>query len=220
MAARPKDASGKRAGGSAKRSRSPRRSWDRRPDPARRAELLERFLDYALEHGLAKASVRAAGRELGTSGRMLIHYFGSREKLIVEALGVLRRRNRDRVFRSVASRPATFDEAYWRQWRFLTSAETLRSFRLSYEALGLALQSPEAYREFLDSLTLDFRTSFEASLPARGLSPARRRAIATAYLAALRGLVIDLLVTGDRHRIRAAAALVAENLKRELAPYS
>jgi AcrR family transcriptional regulator len=178
--------------------------------------LVERFLDYALEHGLAKASMREAGRQLGTSGRMLVHHFGSRENLIVEALGVLRLRNRDRVFRSVAARPASFDEAYWRQWRFLTSRETLRSFRLSYEALGLALQRPDAYREFLDSLTVDFRTSFEAALDPRKFSPARRRAIATAYLAALRGLVIDLLVTGDRPRIRAAAALIAANLKREL----
>lgn len=220
MPRKPKEPTAIPAAGAAKRARTHKRTWDRRHDPERRGQLVNAFLDYALEHGLANASIREVGREIGTSGRMLIHYFGSREKLIAEALGVLRLRNRDRVFQSFGKRPETFDQAYWRIWRYLTDRETLRGFRLSYEALGLALQRPEAYREFLDSLTVDWRLSLEAVLAAQGFPPERSRAVATVYLSVLRGLVVDLLVTGERQRIREAAALIAENLKRELSQSS
>src|SRR5690242_11180236 len=55
-------------------------------DTARRAELLEQTMRYVVEHGVAELSLRPLAAALGTSSRMLMHYFGSKEDLIGQVL--------------------------------------------------------------------------------------------------------------------------------------
>ena len=49
-----------------------------------RERLLAGAIDYVAEHGLADVSLRTLAEALGTSHRMLIHHFGSKEQLWVE----------------------------------------------------------------------------------------------------------------------------------------
>ncbi|MFZ9395925.1 MAG: TetR family transcriptional regulator, partial [Erythrobacter sp.] len=46
--------------------------------------LLPRLAAHVLAHGLAGASLRPLARAAGTSARMLIYHFGSKERLIAE----------------------------------------------------------------------------------------------------------------------------------------
>src|ERR1700761_7116274 len=55
-----------------------------RQDPKRR--LLEAVIGVALADGIADKSLRAIAEAAGTSHRMLIHHFGSREGLLVEVI--------------------------------------------------------------------------------------------------------------------------------------
>src|SRR2546422_10730222 len=64
----------------------------RHPDPARRCELLSGVAGYLLEHGLADLSLRPLAAAIGTSPRMLLYHFGSKEQLVVEALAEARER--------------------------------------------------------------------------------------------------------------------------------
>lgn len=48
----------------------------------RRAELLDGATAWVLEHGLATLSLRPVAKALGTSDRMLIYWFGSRDGLL------------------------------------------------------------------------------------------------------------------------------------------
>lgn len=53
---------------------------------ARRAELVSRLADSLLAEGLAAASLRSLARAAGTSDRMLLYYFPTKEALMTAAL--------------------------------------------------------------------------------------------------------------------------------------
>ena len=58
----------------------------RKPD---RHELLSVLADHVLTHGLSTASLRPMAKTAGTSDRMLIYHFGSKDALIGELLAHL-----------------------------------------------------------------------------------------------------------------------------------
>ena len=49
---------------------------------ARRDELLDGAVAWAVEHGLADRSLRPVAWSLGTSDRMLLYYFGTKDELV------------------------------------------------------------------------------------------------------------------------------------------
>ena len=57
-----------------------------RPSTDTRERLLAAAVDYAAEHGLADLSLRTLAAALGTSHRMLIFHFGSKEGLLLEVV--------------------------------------------------------------------------------------------------------------------------------------
>jgi AcrR family transcriptional regulator len=52
----------------------------------RREELLNILADHLLEHGLGAASLRTLAAAAGTSDRMLLYYFATKEELMAAAL--------------------------------------------------------------------------------------------------------------------------------------
>ncbi|MBV8728107.1 MAG: helix-turn-helix transcriptional regulator, partial [Candidatus Eremiobacteraeota bacterium] len=62
----------------------------RTPDPQRPAELLDRILEYAAQHGLAALSLRPLAKAIGTSPRVLLYYFGSKEALVAKVFSHVR----------------------------------------------------------------------------------------------------------------------------------
>lgn len=186
-------------------------------DPKRRAELLSAFVDYVLENGLADISLRPAAAALGTSPQILLYYFGSKEALISEAVAAARGRAFEMLAREAVrgTRTGSPVETLWRVWRWFAAKRRAPFSRLFFEVYGLALQHPERYREFLDT-SRQFFTMIEQSFVGAGYSPARSRTLATLYLNSLRGILLDYLATGDRARVEATVALVAEHLVRDL----
>src|SRR3954469_6581807 len=63
----------------------------RRPQPQIKLRLLDACTDYALEHGLPDRLGPLAAAA-GTSNRMLIYHFGTRDRLLREGLEQARRR--------------------------------------------------------------------------------------------------------------------------------
>jgi AcrR family transcriptional regulator len=190
-----------------------------RPDE-RRAELLERVVEHVLQHGIAQFSLRSAGDVVGASARMLVHHFGSKERLLSEALAMVRTRRIGRLAPARAMPIGSFDEVFRESWRLLASADFLRYFLLNQELLTLAIRDPRRYRSFLRATTEEWRAGLAAGLAGRGFSADDASAVSTMYMAALRGLLLDLAVTGDRARVDAALELVAERLKRDLERYA
>jgi len=183
----------------------------RAPDPQIKEQLLEAVSDYLLEHGLAGLSLRPLAAEVGTSPRMLIYHFGSKEQLLAEALRELRVWQQDAVMTWSVSDDADVTSMLRDGWTWLTAAETRPFLRLFFEVYALALQDPDAFPGFLRRAVGDWRSLLEPRLRRAGLSAGRARSEATLLIAAHRGLLLDLLATGDDRRItRAHSALMAD----------
>ena len=58
----------------------------------RKALLLESLIGYLVRRGIADLSLRPMAAAVGTSARLLIFHFGSKEQLLLEVLGELQSR--------------------------------------------------------------------------------------------------------------------------------
>jgi AcrR family transcriptional regulator len=163
-------------------------------DPTRRAAVLLKAADYVLERGLAGLSLRPLAKALGTSPRMLLYDFESKERLIHEVLAEIR------------SREASLLEAEVRTledvWAWIAAPEREPFLRLFFEVYVAGLGKGEAeplVRDWLDFL----RTSWH---------PPVDEATATLMVAVVRGLLLDRLATGDKRRTDTALRLFSAQL--------
>ncbi|HEX3550532.1 MAG TPA: TetR/AcrR family transcriptional regulator [Candidatus Elarobacter sp.] len=172
----------------------------------RRADLLERITDYVAENGLADLSLRPLADAVGSSPRVLLYYFTSKEDLIGEVLARLRARQR-MVFATLPRDAATYAVTVRAAWKLMSDPAHERVFRLFFEVYGLALQAPDRYAEFLRGAVEDWIAYLAAANVAQGYAMRDARAIATVVLAGYRGFLLDLLATGERARIDRAVEL-------------
>ncbi len=109
----------------------------------KREDLAERATDYALEHGLIGLSLRPLAAELGTSDRMLIYHFGSKDALVAAVLDA----SCDRSVASIRDLPASpsLRQAVLDLWEAFEAPELLRCQRLYVEAAALGLLGREPY---------------------------------------------------------------------------
>lgn len=165
-------------------------------DEARRAELLDRAVDYVTSHGLAELSLRPLAKAIRSSPRVLLYYFGSKEELVVEI--VRRGRVRQHAMMAALKRtdlsPREVARALWVEW---SKPEWEPLTRLSFEIYVLALTDRSRFPGFLD----DSINQWLAVL--RGCTKTQ----ATLLLAGFRGFLLDLLATHDRARINRAVDL-------------
>jgi AcrR family transcriptional regulator len=185
----------------------------RRPDPRRKAELLDALVEYLLKHGLAELSLRPLAAALETSPRTLLYHFRSREEMIAAAINEFRKRHLALVNEEMRRHPPeSAEQGLKTYWNAYTAKKREPFLRLQFEVWGLALQNPKRFKEFLDGVSI-YYTSFEEGLVLQGLSREQSRTIATQHMGTIRGLMLDLLTTGDRKRIDKAIDRVARDLR-------
>jgi AcrR family transcriptional regulator len=173
------------------------------PVPERRTKLLDEIVDYILSNGLAGLSLRPLAAGVNTSPRMLLYFFGSKEQLISEALAQIRLRQQAEFARAMAQ-PGGRRERLVHAWDAWCSPRRAKFWRFCFGVYGLAFQNPKQFAVFLEQFISDWLSPFEQALGADGFLPERARSLATLSLAAIRGLQLDLLATGERARIDAA----------------
>jgi AcrR family transcriptional regulator len=174
----------------------------------RQQQLLNHCLDYLLEHGVAELSLRPLAAAVGTSARLLVYHFGSKEGLLIAVMDQLRERMQA-SFRALSAdarmRRSNPLDAFW-QWA--TRREQLRRLRLLFEVQALALHHPAKYARYLEQASASWLPLIDAALPPSRRSPA----LATLCAAAVDGLLLELLSSGDRRRTTAALKLFGELL--------
>ena len=170
----------------------------------RRAKLLDEVADYILSNGLAGLSLRPLAATIDTSPRMLLYFFGSKERLIAQALARIRTREQ-LDFRRAVSRSTSADREglLLREWESWSSPRREKYLRLFFEVYGLALQNRERFPEFLEGAVGEWLPLVERAF-AVAVAREPAQALATLALAAVRGLQLDLLATGQRSRTEAA----------------
>lgn len=171
----------------------------RKPDPTRKADMLSAVVDYLFLHGLTGLTLRPLAEGLGTSARMLLYHFGSREQLLREALAEARHRQ---VLVLQAFMAAGGDEAaqFRRFWSWLSTPAAEPFTKLFFEAQLLSLRREEEASRHLHETVRGWTTFVEELLLVRGSKPDRAASFAAIAVAAVRGLLLDLLVGGDRSR--------------------
>jgi AcrR family transcriptional regulator len=166
--------------------------------------LLKHCLAYFLREGVANLSLRPLAAAVGTSARMLLHYFGSKEELIAEVMAEVQTRLQH-AFQELSEGKGEERGADLlpRFWKVVSNKANQPSLRLLFEVQMLALQNPKRYRRYLTKTSANWRRLIEDALP-----PRRRNAIyATLYNAVIDGLLLELLSTGDHRRTSRALLL-------------
>ena len=177
-----------------------------RPSTDTRERLLAAAVDYAAEHGLADLSLRTLAAGLGTSHRMLIFHFGSKEGLLVEVVRAVEARQRellDEVRANPQLDPLGQMQAFWQH---LTSPALWPYQRLFFEVYAQGLLGKEPARRLLDDAIDAWLPPIVDLLASQGVPPDEARAEARLALAVTRGLLLDLLATGDVDAVNAAMA--------------
>lgn len=170
--------------------------------PARR-RLLDAAVGYFAEHGVGDTSLRALAEQLGTSHRMLIYHFGSRDGLLAAVIETVEAAQRE-VLRTLQAEPGADPvEQALRFWRRVTDA-ALRYGPLFYELSAHAMQGRPHARALRTSLVEPWLAPLAAVRVAQGWPRGAARRQARLDLAVARGLLHDLLVTGDRKAVDAA----------------
>ncbi len=178
----------------------------RKPDEARRAVLLERSVDYVCRHGLVDLSLRPLAKAVKSSPRVLLHYFGSKENLVVEI--VARGRARQRIMMArlklTGLSASEVSRVLWREW---SNPEWEPLTRLSFEVYALALRDGSRFPGYLQNWVTAWLEALEPCTTLPGYTRAQSRALATLLIAGFRGFLLDLLATHDRPRIEGAVEL-------------
>lgn len=161
-------------------------------DHERRQELLDGAIEYAIANGIADLSLRPLASALGTQAPVLLHHFGSKEQLLALILNGVRDRLRTLGREAEATETRAGLGAVWAWASDPAQDPFLRSF---FEAYALALRHPDRYGEFLGAVVQDWLDEPMAAVD--DIS-------ATIAMAAIRGLLLDLLATGQRERVDGA----------------
>jgi AcrR family transcriptional regulator len=187
----------------------------------RRGELLEAVGEYVLDNGIASLSLRRVAHDVGVSHATLQHHFGSKEELIDEIVDHLLMRTLvptdPREAPERLADPERRLRDMWAQW---TSPVGRRDIRLFFEIVGQSLFAEAEYGVAMKR-SIEARTDMMADwIVAQGCPIDQAPAVATLLIAELRGLMSDLLVTGDEERVAAAFEIVLDNSRRRIADWN
>jgi AcrR family transcriptional regulator len=175
-----------------------------------RDELLERCHGWLEANGFGAHSLRRIAAGAGTSHRMLIYHFGSREGLLAEVVARVEANTRQVLAELVAlDDPA---EASRRFWRFLADPQLAAAERLFFEIYADAMHGRAWTSSFRESVITATDEPVTALFERLGFESERARARSRLAIAATRGLLLDLLLTGDREQLTRAADELAELL--------
>lgn len=167
----------------------------------RKDELRDQALEYLMDHGLADLSLRPLGEAIGSSARLLIYHFGSKEGLIATVMAELHARNQQSFTELMHKTQGKGGlEAFW---NWVVSPKNRRAVRLLFEVQALAMQKPDTYGQYLEDSSAGW-----IDLIAQALPPGPdNRALATLCAAVIDGLVLEYFATHDLARTTRALKL-------------
>ncbi|WP_455908203.1 TetR/AcrR family transcriptional regulator [Streptomyces hygroscopicus] len=162
-----------------------------------RERLLARLLD-AFGEALPppEMSLREIAARIETSHALLRYHFGSLSGVLAAMLTAQRSRDNEALLET--AQQGTFDDFVVAIWRAYTRPEQLSRVRGFFYVVGLAAYGPEDFRAFVESIG-DLTVMLSALAEREGLGPKEARDVATVTIAAIRGLLLqEILTPGTR----------------------
>jgi AcrR family transcriptional regulator len=164
-----------------------------------REHLLAAAVRHALDAGIADLSLRQIAAAIGTSHRMLIYHFGSREGLLTAVTQAVEEQQRAALLE-----PGATSQDARHAWERLSDPTLWPQERLFFELYAYALRGRPGTQGFLDGIVESWVAPIAAALVKAGANEPAARADARLAVAVVRGLLLDLLATGDRAGTTAA----------------
>lgn len=189
-------------------------------DSARKQELLEAAYLYVLSNGLADMSLRPLARQIGSSPRVLLFLFGSKEEL-TRALLTRAREEELRYLAKLRDQHHGLAATGRDVWAWLADPSHRGLLALWVEGYARSLLGEpgpwasfgrDTVRDWLDLLAERQAAGSGHSVGSAGPGQQAERAQhaardeRTLLLAVLRGALLDLLATGDTERVTSAVA--------------
>ena len=144
--------------------------------------------------GIADLSLRELAAAIGTSHRMLLYHFGSREGLLTAVAQAV-----EEAQRAIVSEWGITSANSRRLWQHFSDPRLWPAERLFFELYAHALLGRPGTEGFLDNAIEPWVSALTpAFVREAGLDEATARAEARLAVAVTRGLLLDLLATGDR----------------------
>lgn len=169
-----------------------------------RDSLLADAVEHFAKNGIGDASLRAIATSIGTSHRMLIYHFGSREGLLAEVVRTVEQQQRD-LLTGLPDLPVEQQNELF--WRRVTEAALVYG-PLFFELSAHAMQDlPHTESLKADLVNVWLPPLIDLCVRA-GIPTDQAPTYARLGLAASRGLLFDLLLTGDQAGIDEASALL------------
>jgi AcrR family transcriptional regulator len=140
---------------------------------------------------------------------MLIYHFGSKEGLLVEVVKAVEAEQRTFLADLASEDPPPAAQAIRILWQRLSDASFAAKERLFFDVYVSALHGRLGEIDFLDRIVDDWVEVAVDNAPA-GQPAADAAADARLGVAVMRGLLLDLLATGDRAAVNAAAERYAQ----------
>lgn len=154
-----------------------------------RQELLSDIVDYAGQNGIGEVSLRELADLVGSSHRMLLYHFGSRAGLLAAIVAHNEERERE-IARRYAEAHAAPVAALRGTWKRLRKPSQAGEERVFFELAAMAMYrrpGTERVAEELGERWLEVAQNANVDASQLRLD-----------IAVIRGLLLDLLLTGDR----------------------
>lgn len=164
---------------------------------SQRDRLLSAALDYARDNASPDFSLRALAAAIGTSHRMLVYHFGSREGLLIEIVRAFEAEQCARMTALLEDDSRPLKERLNQLWRGFCAPEMHPREKLFFEVYAYALQGRDETREFLLELVEAWLAPLETVAARIGVDPDAQHASARLFLAVTRGLLFSLLASGN-----------------------
>ena len=184
------------------------------PGSARKRELLEAAYRYVLSNGLADMSLRPLARAIGSSPRVLLFLFGSKEGLIRALLA--RAREDELGYLEALRDNRGLTETGREIWSWLAAPSHRALLALWVEGYARSLLGePGPWADFGRDTVRDWLELLAARQPAARRETRAGQDERTLLLAVLRGALLDLLATGDTDRVTRAVEGHLDDLDRQ-----
>ena len=176
----------------------------RPPEPeSARDRLLAAAVVIARQGGIADLSLRELAAAIGSSHRMLLYHFGSREGLLAAVTLAVEEAERATLQEAGA---ISADDAR-RFWSRYCDPGLWPQERLFFELYVHALRGRPGTEGFLEHVVTGWLEPLTAAIAESGADPRTAPAAARLSMAVTRGLLLDLLATQDTEAVTAAFEL-------------
>lgn len=169
------------------------------PSTRRSLEMLPAIVDVLRHRGPAGFQLTTIAEDIGTSSRMLIYHFGSRDDLLSRVMQVVREQT---VTELSSPPPSTLVEAIDRWWAYYL--DHLSDIQLFFHLASRRFEEPDRFGEFASTAIDMWRDHFAEAMRTEGYGPEYSAVVGRLVIGTLRGITADYLITGDRSHVEEA----------------